>query len=164
MSNLKTLIDENQKTFIGAAFHYRFSGIVTIIIGAFCGVVGLFITVITFGLGIGAGVLYWALATLYIFLGIFLINAAKPLKEIAYSDEITQDEYNLRTLESLKQTKKYFKISNIVLIVSLIIALIFMIIGAVAFGSLLSNPDFQKSLSNPTPGYSIPQKDSQNMN
>lgn len=76
--------------------------------------------------GILAGVIYFLGGILYFFYARYLLRSAKALK--AYS--LTDDEADLT--EGLKNTKSYFKLSGVLLIISLCLIALLIVAGIVA--------------------------------
>ena len=76
--------------------------------------------------GILAGVIYFLGGILYYFYASYLLRSAKALK----AHSITDDEADLT--EGLKNTKSYFKLSGVLLIISLCLIALLIVAGIVA--------------------------------
>jgi uncharacterized membrane protein len=162
MSNFNNLLSDNSKTFKGAAFHYKFSAIILIIIGALMALLGI-PAILLFGLGL----IYIAFGGLYIYLGILLLNASKPLKALSKNPDSTQEDFNAGVVKSIDQSRKFYKITNILTVVSLVLGIIGGIVIGVMFASLINNPDVQKGFmmqdsKNPGMNYTLPAISSKN--
>lgn len=76
--------------------------------------------------GIAAGVVYFLGGILYYFFARYLIRSAKALKAYGASD----DEADLT--EGLKNNKSYFKLSGVLLIISLCIIALILVVAVIA--------------------------------
>jgi Family of unknown function (DUF5362) len=147
MSNLSSVINDNQANLKGAAFHYKFYGIISYVVAViYC------ITIIYIPFGV-----------LFFFIGSFLMKASTSVKNIIGVSELTQDEYNTNSMAAIVETKRFFKAMNIMFIVSMgILVLTLIIFGGFIFaaiqnqGSLSSgynrNPSSIQNSYQPNPG------------
>lgn len=138
MSNLSTVINENQSNLKGAVFHFKAYAIVLFVCGGFIALLGLPLLIL-FGLGI----IYIAFGVLYIFLGQNMLKASKSVKNIIGVTELTQDDYNTNSINAIVELKKHFKILNIMMAVFLGLGLIGAIVFAASLPSLIN--EIQKS-------------------
>jgi hypothetical protein len=138
MSNLSTVVNDNQTNLKGAVFHFKAYSILLFICGGLMCLLGLPLLIV-FGLGI----IYIAFGVLYIFLGINMLNASKSVKNIIGVSELTQDDYNTNSMKTIVELKKHFKILNIMVAVFLGLGLILGIFAAASLPALIN--EIQKS-------------------
>jgi hypothetical protein len=138
MSNLSTIVNDNQTNLKGAVFHFKAYAIFLFVMGGLMCLLGLPLLLI-FGLGI----IYIAAGVLYIFLGLNMLNASKSVKNIIGGNELSQDEYNSNSINAIIELKKHFKILNIMTAVFLGLGLVGSIAFAVTMPALIN--EIQKS-------------------
>jgi Family of unknown function (DUF5362) len=128
MSNLSSVINDNQANLKGAAFHYKFYGILSYVMAViYC------ITIIYIPFGV-----------LFFFIGSFLTKAATSVRNIIGVSELTQDEYNTNSMTAIVETKRFFKAMNIMFIVSMaFLVLTLIVFGGIIFAAI-TNPGSTK--------------------
>ena len=131
MSNLSTVINDNQTNLKGAVFHFKVYSILLFLTGGLMCLAGLPLLIL-FGLGL----LYIGFGVLYIFLGLNLQKASQSVKNIIGVSELTQDDYNTNSMNAIVELKKHFKFLNIMVAVFLGLGLIAGIAFAAALPSL----------------------------
>jgi hypothetical protein len=141
MSNLSTIVNDNQANLKGAVFHFKVYAIVLFVCGGLIALLGLPLLLL-FGLGI----IYIAFGVLYIFLGFNMLNASKSVKNIIGVSELSQDEYNTNSMNAIIELKKHFKILNIMMAVFLGLGLI----GAILFAATI--PALINEINKSSPG------------
>lgn len=140
MSNLSTIVNDNQSNLKGAVFHFKTYAIILFVMGGLMALLGL-----PFLIFFGLGLIYIGLGVLYIFLGISMLNASKSVKNIIGGTELTQDDYNTNSMNAIVELKKHFKILNIMMAVSLGLGLLGGIIALATLPTLIK--EIEKSNS-----------------
>jgi hypothetical protein len=133
MSNLSTIVNDNQGNIKGAAFHYKFYAILLLIAAGLMIILGIPLLLL-FGLGI----IYIGIGVLYIFVALNLIRASNAAKSLISSPELTQDEYNTGSMNVINETRKFFKMINIIFGTMLALGLIAGIVFAATLPSLIN--------------------------
>jgi hypothetical protein len=128
MSNLSTVIDDNQSHLKGATFHFKTYAIILFVLGGLLCLAGLPLLIL-----LGLGIIYIALGVLYVFLGLNMMKASQSIKNIIGVSELTQDDYNTNSMNVIVELKKHFKVLNIMMAV----ALGFSLIAGIAFAAFL---------------------------
>lgn len=128
MSNLSSIVNDNQNNLKGAAFHYKFYAILLFIAAGLMIILGIPLLIL-FGLGI----IYISIGVLYIFVALNLIRASNAAKGLISSPELTQDDYNTGSMNVINETRKFFKMINIIFGVMLVLGLI----AGIAFAATL---------------------------
>lgn len=132
MSNLSTIINENLNNIKGAAFHYKFYSIALFVLSGFMILFGIPL-LIFFGLGL----IYIGLGILYIFVSLNIYRASDAAKSLISSPDLTQDDYNTKSMKIINETRKFFKMLNIIIIVGLALSIISGIVFAFMIPSII---------------------------
>jgi Skp family chaperone for outer membrane proteins len=146
MSNLSSVINDNQNHLKGATFHFKAYAIIMFVLAGFMILAGVPLLLL-----LGLGLIYIGIGVLYIFLGRYIMNASNAIKNIIGVSELTQDDYNTNSMTAIVELKKFFKAMNIIFVVAIAFSIIASI-AVVAFGAI-----FFKNLESQYPNpYSNP--------
>jgi hypothetical protein len=140
MSELSTLISQNQKSLKSSAFHHNIYAIVLFVLAGFMILAG-----VPMLLAFGLGLIYIAFGVLYIFLGLIIKKVSTSINSIAQNTEIPQDEFNTNSINVINQSGKYYKILNIFMLVSIILGLVLGLVAGIAFATYFNSPEFKNT-------------------